>query len=311
MGQVTAIIPAFGHEVLTQEAVSRLRRQTTPPMEIIVVDDGSGVPFAPAAGARVLRHDSNLGFAAAVNTGLRAAQTGLVAIINNDVTLAPDWLERLESVISTQKADFACGKLYRPDGLIDGTFDLLSRGGLAWRAGAGRPDGPLWSRPQAIAFTSFTAVLGKAEAFRQGGGMDESYHSYYEDVEWSLRAAMLNKTGYFEPAATGIHTGSATAGAWSDYSTRQILRNHRRLACQYLLPEYGAQYRIARSLLRAHCLHQGRWPDVPREAIQGKPRLARMASLLQESERLLYELQMASGPDRLWRWYFRLAGRPS
>ena len=305
MGKVTAIIPAFGHEDLTNGAVARLRGQTEPPEEIIVVDDGSAVAFGRMAGARVLRHESNLGFAAAVNTGLRAAVTDLVAIINNDVTLAPDWLERLVSVISTQRVDFACGKLYRPDGLIDGTFDLLSRGGLAWRAGAGRVDGPLWSQGRRISFTSFTAVLGKFD----GMGLDESYHSYYEDVEWSLRAAMLNKTGYFEPSATGVHEGSATAGAWSEYSTRQILRNHRRLAFQYLLPEYGAEYRIARALLRAHCLKQGRWPDLPGEVIPGKPRPERLGALLQESEQLLYELQMASGPDRLWRWYFRLAGR--
>ena len=70
MGQVTAIIPAFGHEVLTQGAVSRLRRQTRPPEEIIVVDDGTAEPLAPMAGARVLRHESKLGFAAAVNTGM-------------------------------------------------------------------------------------------------------------------------------------------------------------------------------------------------------------------------------------------------
>ena len=305
MGQVTAIIPAFGHEALTQGAVLRLRRQTRPPEEIIVVDDGSAEPLAPISGARVLRHESNLGFAAAVNTGLRASMTGLVAVINNDVTLSPDWLERLEAVISTEQVDFACGKLYRPDGLIDGTFDLLTRGGLAWRAGAGRVDGPLWSQGRRISFTSFTAVLGKKE----GMDLDETYHSYYEDVEWSLRAAMLGKTGYFEPSATGVHEGSATAGARSDYSTRQILRNHRRLAYQYLLPDYGSEYRIARALLRAHYLKQGRWPDVPGEVIPGKPRPARLRELLRESENTLYEMQMASGPDRLWRWYFRLTAR--
>lgn len=305
MPQVTAILPAYGHHDLTREAVARLRRQTLPPAEILIVDDGSPERFAPTAEARVLRHDTNRGFAAAVNTGVGAAGTELVAILNNDVTLAPDWLERLVPVISSRNADFACGKLYRPDGRIDGTFDLLCRGGLAWRAGAGRVDGPLWSRPRAIAFTSFTAVLGKREAF----GLDESYHSYYEDVEWSLRAAIAGKTGYFEPAATGVHTGSATAGIWSAYSAGQLLRNHRRLAHQYLLPEYRKEYWIARALLRAHGLRHGRWPDVPADFIAPKPKSARMASVLRASEDLLYELQMTSGPDRLWRWYFRLAGR--
>lgn len=303
MPQVTAILPTYGHPELTLSAIARLREQSAPPAEIIVVDDGAAEPFVAPPGVRLLRHDSNRGFAAAVNTGTGAAQTELVAILNNDVTLAPDWLERLILVISSRATDFVCGKLYRPDGLLDGTFDLISRGGLAWRAGSGRPDGPLWSTPQPILFTSFTAMIAKRDAI----ALDETYHSYYEDVEWSLRAAIDNKTGYFEPAATGVHTGSATAGAWSAYATRQLLRNHRRLAHQYLLPEYQREYRIARTLLRAHCLNHGQWPDVPNEAISAKRvDRHRLAELLTASEAQLRELQQASTPDRLWRWYFRL-----
>ena len=45
------------------------------------------------------------------------------------------------------------------------------------------------------------------------------------------------------------------------------------------------------------------------EVIASKPRPARLGSVLQESEALLVELQEAGGMDRLWRWYFRLAGR--
>ena len=305
MEQVTAVIPSYGKEELTRGAVARLREQTLRPAEVVVVDDGAGVPYTGGNGERVLRHERNRGFAAAVNTGGRGCQTPLVAVLNNDVTWEPDWLERLVSVISGEGVDFACGKLFRPDGLIDGTFDLVSRGGLSWRAGSGRADGPLWSKGRRVQFTSFTAVVAK----REGLELDESYESYYEDVEWSLRAAILNKTGYFEPAAGGVHVGSATAGAWSAYSTRQILRNQRRLARQYLLPEYGAAYRVARMLLQGQCLQHGRWPEVPEEAVAVKERGARLGSILKESEQLLYALQEESGMDRLWRWYFRLAGR--
>lgn len=308
MADVTAILPVFGHPELTRAAIAGLRRQSAPPTEIIVVDDGSAEPFGGEAGVRVLRHEVNRGFAAAVNTGLRAVGTELAAIVNNDVTLAPEWLERLERVIFHQNADFACGKLYRPDGRIDGTFDLLCRGGLAWRAGAGREDGELWNKPQRIVFTSFTAVVGRVAVFLAGGGLDESYQTYYEDVEWSLRAAIHNKTGYFDPAATGVHTGGATAGVWSAFSARQLLRNHRRLAHQYLLPEFRREYGVARVLLRAHSLKQGRWPEAASEPVEAKERTGRLAEILQQSEKLLYGLQMAGEPDRLWRWYFQLAG---
>ncbi len=304
MSQVTAILPTYGRHELTLEAIAGLRCQSAPPAEIVVVDDGSAEPFAPVAGVQVLRHPSNLGFAAAVNTGVKAAKTPLISVINNDVSLNFEWFERVSASLFDHKVDFVCGKLYRPDGLIDGTFDLISRGGLAWRAGAGRADSELWSKPQPIAFASFTAILARTEAV----SLDESYHSYYEDVEWSLRAAIHNKTGYFDPSATGVHLGSATSGAWSPYWLRQMLRNHRRLALQYLLPAHRRPYRVARGLLRAHFLRGGHWPRIPREAVAAKERGARLGEILQTSENRIRELQEASGMDRLWRWYFRLAG---
>ncbi len=304
---VTAILPVYGRHDLTRAAIEGLRRQSEPPAEIVVVDDGSAEAFEGDGSVRVERHEENRGFAAAVNTGLRAAETPVVAVLNNDVTLAGNWLELLVPVISEGRGDFACGKLYRPDGRIDGTFDLLSRGGLAWRAGAGRPDGPLWSAAQRVTFTSFTAMVARREVFAEVGELDESYHSYYEDVEWGLRAAIRNKRGYYEPAATGVHLGSATAGAGSAYSVRQILRNHRRLAHQYLLPEFAGPYRVARALLRAHFLSHGQWPDVPEEPVPPKPRGEMLADILRNSEEQLRQLQENSGYDHLWKWYFKLA----
>ena len=66
MPQVTAILPTYGHPELTLSAVTRLREQSAPPAEIIVVDDGAAEPFVPPPGVRLLRHDSNRGFAAAL-----------------------------------------------------------------------------------------------------------------------------------------------------------------------------------------------------------------------------------------------------
>lgn len=304
---VTAIVPAFGRLELTLGAVERLRRQSRPPAEILVVDDGSRQSYPDIPGVRLLRHGQNLGFAAAVNTGVAAAGTPLVAVLNNDVTLAPDWLERLEMVITSRAAAFACGKLYRPDGLIDGTYDLISRGGLAWRVGAGRPDGPLWSQAGPVAMTSFTAVLLRREVFLDLGGMDASYHSYYEDAAWSLLAAIHNKTGYFDPETTGIHEGSATAGPRSAYSARQLLANHRRLAHQFLLPAYRRQYLVARALFRAQWLRHGYWPRNSAKTVEKRPENGTFDAFLSGQEAELRRLQTESGQDHLWKWYFRLA----
>ncbi len=95
---VAAVIPHWNRRELLANLLESLGRQTRPFDEVIVVDNGStdgSAEMAEQAGARVLRLGSNLGFAAAVNRGIEATQADWIAILNNDVTLAPTWLETM------------------------------------------------------------------------------------------------------------------------------------------------------------------------------------------------------------------------
>ena len=65
---------------------------------------------ARQAGAEVIAMEENAGFAAAVNRGIREVETPeWLAVLNNDVTLEPDWLEQLMAKVGD--AWFATGKL--------------------------------------------------------------------------------------------------------------------------------------------------------------------------------------------------------
>src|SRR5262245_38877676 len=96
--RVAAVIPHWNRRDLLATLLENLRQQTRPFDEVIVADNGSAddsVAIAEQAGARVLRIGSNLGFAAAVNRGIDASDADWIAILNNDVTLEPAWLQRL------------------------------------------------------------------------------------------------------------------------------------------------------------------------------------------------------------------------
>src|ERR1700722_18057899 len=92
---VAAVVPHWNRRDLLETLLRNLREQTVAFNEVIVVDNGStdgSAEFAERAGARVLRLGQNRGFAAAVNRGIEATGADWVAVINNDVTLAADWL---------------------------------------------------------------------------------------------------------------------------------------------------------------------------------------------------------------------------
>ena len=77
--------------------------------EIVLVDNGSDGGAASAVGksvgACVLRSDTNLGYAAGVNLGVRRSKGDLIALLNDDAVADPDWLSN--AAVALQREDVA------------------------------------------------------------------------------------------------------------------------------------------------------------------------------------------------------------
>ena len=89
---VTAVIPHWNRRDLLLTLLTNLREQTRTFGEIIVADNGSSddsIQVAESAGARVVRLGSNLGFAAAVNRGMKESAffTGKMALSRVSISL--------------------------------------------------------------------------------------------------------------------------------------------------------------------------------------------------------------------------------
>lgn len=296
-------------------------------VRVVVVDNGSSDDSAAVAGgmgAEVLALGANRGFAAAVNQGIAATSEPLIGIVNNDARLAPDWLTRLAQAMVETGAHLATGKILseRTPETLDGTYDLLSRGGTAWRAGAGVRDYAFPKERRAVNFVSLTAALVRREAFVQAGLLDEDFESYLEDVEFSLRCARLGLAGVYEPAAVAWHRGSATLGVWHAETTRRIARNQVMLVAKHFPDGFGWPGLVAHSLWGAVAMRHGAGPAYMRGKWQGlrgfaqwraqstwHRRADRLDAILAASESDIARLQENTGWQNYWRWYFRLAGR--
>lgn len=129
-GGVTVIMAFYRGERYVREALESIAAQTRPPLEVIVVDDGSPtgesgtdagaliesltLPFTP----RIVRQ-GNAGQSAARNAGIRAARGEYIAFLDQDDAWRPDHLERLVAVIE-QDASLAW---------VFGDFDLVDESG--------------------------------------------------------------------------------------------------------------------------------------------------------------------------------------
>ena len=98
MATVSAIIPTWNRADLLESILTNLSRQTRPPDQIIVIDNGSTDTTQLVARefqADLIAFPENRGFAIAVNAGIRRVNGDWILILNNDVVLEPSWLERL------------------------------------------------------------------------------------------------------------------------------------------------------------------------------------------------------------------------
>src|SRR5579872_823635 len=328
MTHVSVIIPNWNGAHLLDAALASVRRQTRPPDDIIVVDNGStdeSLTVAKNAGVRVVELQCNVGFCGAVNAGIGAAtETNWVVILNNDVELSEDWLATLLDRAIARDAWFATGKLIASDRPthLDGTWDAICRGACAWRCGQARPDGPTWNSERVIRLAPFTAAIFRTELFRRAGLLDEIFESYLEDVEFGIRCATKGYFGVYVPNAIARHRGSATLGRWHSETVRRISRNQVILIARHFpkrwMLRYGWPVCVGQSLWGLLALRhgagwaflKGKW-----EGIRQFRRLRKQASassgdalsgILRDSEKEIQELQRQTGYDLYWRLYFAL-----
>jgi glycosyltransferase involved in cell wall biosynthesis len=95
---VSVVIPTFDREALVIRAIDSVVRQTCPPHEIIVVDDGSTDDTAARIraerpGVRLIER-THRGVSAARNTGIRAATGDWIALLDSDDEWLPEKLRR-------------------------------------------------------------------------------------------------------------------------------------------------------------------------------------------------------------------------
>jgi hypothetical protein len=330
MAGVAFVIPTWNRATLLAQALAGLADQTYTIDRVIVVDNGStddSADVAARAGVEVISLGRNMGFAAAVNRGVREANgCAWIGILNNDVTLGPAWLSHLMAKLEAGDAWFATGKLLDA-GLrdrIDGTFDAVCRGGCAWRCGQGRLDSALWNQPRNIQLAPFTAAVFRAGVFERVGFLDEKFESYLEDVDFGLRCAQAGLAGVYVPEAVAYHQGSATLGRWHGETVRKIARNQLLLVAKHYPPNwilrYGWPVFIAQTLWGFIALRHGalfsylagkgqglrQFREVRADGRADLASTGNLPAILERSEEEIRAIQQLTGFDLYWKLYFAL-----
>jgi GT2 family glycosyltransferase len=163
---------------------------------------------------RALVQDHNTGFAYAANRGIEAASGELVALINTDVVLSPEWLQRMVTALHARPAvaSVACKMLSsaEPNVLYD-AGDILRRDGACEQRGRFMSDDGAYDEPGEVFGACAGAALYRRDAVLAVGGFDERLFAYLEDVDLALRLRLAGWTCGYEPAVCW-HAGEGSSG---------------------------------------------------------------------------------------------------
>jgi GT2 family glycosyltransferase len=239
---VSVVIPTVRGRSWLPACITALRGQTLRDFEIIVVDnassDGSAAWLAAQPDVRVIRNESNLGFAAACNQGIRAGNTPFVALLNDDARPEPQWLEALvramqhpQSLISDPQPlrVGACASLMlfadRP-AVVQSAGIAMDRAAIAWDRLRGYPaDSVEAQQPREVFGASGGACLYRRAMLDEIGLFDERFFAYLEDVDLAWRAQRAGWRCLYVPQARVLHHTSATSGEGSAFKNRLLGRN--------------------------------------------------------------------------------------
>lgn len=290
---VTVVIPVHNRQEVIARSLNSVRQQSFPPLEIIIVNDGSSDNTLAVCekiltpGIKVISLDKKNGAQKARNTGIRAASGNWIAFLDSDDEWLPNQLEKL--VARLREADYDPDTVVYCDGYVQ---DGQSEPRKIWR----RPhvEGENVYREVLIhGGPLFQGILTSREALEKMGLLDENVQAYQE-WETAIRLSRFCRFLHVQEPLFIYHR----------YSEESVSRNpDRRLGgFSYILNKYRFDIHslCGAETWRNHLLHlftlcydMGMWSK--KDYYQSL-----MAMTSQEEDRILANLIINKMVDKDW-----------
>lgn len=249
--KLSIIIVNYNTGALTKALIESLLTQPLPrATEIIVVDNASrdeSVSFLRSdfPEVTVIANEVNVGLAAGVNTGMRAAHGQYYLVLNPDIVALPGAVQALVRFMDERpnvgvaggrlispngKTQYSCYRFYHP-------LTVVYRRTWLGRTPAGQKDLDRFlmrdfdrRHERDVDWLMGACLLVRASAVKEVSGMDERFFLYFEDVDWCRRFWKAGWRVTYVPAAVFSHyhqrsSEGTLVGVLLNRSTREHIRS--------------------------------------------------------------------------------------
>jgi hypothetical protein len=259
--ELSVVIPSWNTRALLRTCLARLDEADTPPLEVIVVDNGSEDGSAEMVAADfpdaiLIQNARNEGFAKACNQGMQIARGRWILLLNTDTEVAPDAIRRLVSFLEANpRYGAAAPRLVHADGRTQRTVmafpNLWTPLFFATPLERWWPESRElcryflrdWSQEddRDVDQPPAACLLLRGEALEEVGLFDERLWLFFNDVDLARRMAAAGwKTRYLAGARVVHHVGASTSkfgrfvAEWQDNRLAYYQKHHGRLAAAWV-----------------------------------------------------------------------------
>lgn len=220
MPKVSIVIPNYNGEAYLEECLKSLKEQMFKDFEVIMVDNGSTDQSTACAKRiypeiKIIEFKKNMGFAKAVNVGIKSSESPYVILLNNDTIVFPSFVGNQYKMISERPDVFSCSALMINNSkrnLIDDAGDEFCA--LGWGFAPERDKKVDDYKKVREVFSSCAgAAIYRKKIFDEIGYFDEYFFAYLEDMDVGYRSRLAGYINLYNPYAKLYHIGSASSGS--------------------------------------------------------------------------------------------------
>jgi len=251
--KLSVIIINYNTPEMTERAIKRLREcESGSPAdeaglasEIILIDNNSTEKLSPNTVAtlsvKYIENQENVGFARAVNQGLKIARGEYILLLNSDVLIEPGAISRLLTLMEKEsqvgvvglkmiypdgRAQVSCG--YFPNVLrefirLSTLYKIIPYSTLAKKTWF---NGQLFDQGGEVDWLSGGCLLIRRTLIDQIGPLDERYFFGVEDIDFCFRTKQSGFKVFYLPQAQVIHHHGFSSGGPRTIKKMQMERDN-------------------------------------------------------------------------------------
>lgn len=215
----------------TSDCLKSLQLQTEGDFNVLVLDNGSEpsdladlqTRFPADERFRLVASSENLGFARGVNYLLQEyvlnSYCEFVALLNNDATVNPQWLEQLLAKARESDAGMvaSCMVNFFDRSRMDNAGHIVLNTGEVLPLGQDEPVADLQQSLSNVGACA-GAALYRTDMLRRIGLFDPFFFTGYEDAELGVRAVLTGYTTVYAPKAIAYHKISRSINKVRDFN---------------------------------------------------------------------------------------------